>query len=123
MRKLLSMIRLAAPAVLALGTALGAQAAHAGGVQWSIGINLPAPGVVIYPVAQVVAYGPAPVYVQPQPVYMQPQPVYQPPQQVVYVQPEWHRHHHWHEEHERGRWDDRGDDRWGDGRDGGRHGR
>ena len=66
--------------------ALSAGAAHAGGVNWSIGINLP-------PVATVIsngpAYYPAPVYA-PAPVYYEPPVVYRPvpryyaPPPVVY---------------------------------------
>ena len=93
---------MARPLILALATTatlLCAGAAHAGNVQWSIGINLPAIGTVItnlpvpFPVPvfrappQVVYQAPAPVYYEePAPVYYQaPEPVYyQAPPQVVY---------------------------------------
>ena len=58
----------------AAALALSAGAAHAGGVNWSIGINLP-------PVATVISNGPAyypgPVYA-PAPVYYEPPVVYRP---------------------------------------------
>jgi hypothetical protein len=118
-------------ALVALAGALGAGAAHAGDVHWSIGVNLPvhpnvsvgvssAPPVVYeaprvyYP--RVVAPAPRVVYV-PQPVYVQrPVPVYGPP---VYVHDRWHRHgdrwdrrdDRWDRKHDR--WDRR--DRWRDG--------
>lgn len=69
-------------AVAAIG--LSAGMANAGGVNWSIGINLP-------PVSTVISndsyhrpyYGPAPVYVAP-PVVYQPAPVYHAPPPVYY---------------------------------------
>ncbi|GAP36814.1 hypothetical protein [Piscinibacter sakaiensis] len=107
----------AALGVLALG--LGAGAAHAGGVHWSIGINLPSIGTVISNAPVYPAYVPAPVYVPP-PVVYRPAPVvvspgyyYGPPPVVVdrrWGPPrgEWHPHHH------RGYRDDRWgrDERW-----------
>jgi hypothetical protein len=94
-------------ALAAAGTMLGAGAAHAGNVQWSVGINLPVPGIVLPlpplprlvvtggPVYQQPSYGyraepvyaPAPVYYQPEPVYYAPEPVYYP------NRPQW-RHHY-----------------------------
>lgn len=77
---------------------LSAAPAQAGGVQWSIGIQLPPPPVVVYqtPPPQRI-YAPAPVYAR------QP-PAWGPPPQVIYVEPRGHhRHHHRH-------WRD--DDRW-----------
>ncbi len=87
-------------ALAAAGTLLGTGAAHAADVRWSVGINLPVPGLVITgaPVyreyheyrepARVYApapvYAPVPVYYEPQPVYVQPEPVYYYP-----------RHSHW----------------------------
>lgn len=72
-------------ALLVLAGAAAVPSARAGGVQWSVGIQLPAPPVVVYPAPAPVprVYAPAPVYVQPQP-------------QVIYVQPErpWPRHRH-----------------------------
>ncbi|MEO8297456.1 MAG: hypothetical protein ABI574_06560 [Burkholderiales bacterium] len=106
-------------AVAALAATVFAGAAHAGGVQWSIGINLPAvygPPPVMYAPAPVyvqpppVVYGPPPVYVvrQPQVVYA-PQPVrgwYPPAGQVVYergYEQGYERPHHHHH---------RGGDEW-----------
>lgn len=117
-------------AVAALGlaglTATGA--AHAGGVNWHIGINLPgifypAPPVVYAPPP--VVYAPPPVvYAPPPPVYYRPAPiVYQPA--PVYVQPGprgYWREGRWHDHGRRdGYRDDRRDrdgyrDRNGDGR-------
>ena len=81
------MFALAAPLVL-----LASGAAHAGNVQWSIGINVPAVTTVIssgpiYRAPPVVYQAPAPVYYeQPAPVYYEePAPViYLAPPQVVY---------------------------------------
>ena len=101
------------PIIFALavaGTLLSAGAARAGGVQWSVDINLPVPGLVITgapyyrePVrvyAPVPAYAPAPVYYEPEPVYApapvyyQPEPVYVQPPPVYYPRyPQW-RHHY-----------------------------
>ena len=92
-------------ALAAAGTLLTAGAARAADVQWSVGINLPVPRIVlplppglvitgapqyreparVY--APVPAYAPAPVYYQPEPVYVEPAPVYYP------GHPQW-RHHY-----------------------------
>lgn len=91
-------------ALAAAGTLLSAGAARAADVHWSLGINLPVPGLVITgapyyrePVrvyAPVPAYAPAPVYYQPEPVYYQPEPVYVQPEPVYYPRhPQW-RHHY-----------------------------
>jgi hypothetical protein len=91
--------RLAALAALAASAG-----AHAGGVQWSVNVDLPAApmGRVVTAVSNAPApvvvyrgepvYERAPVYVgrqvvytQPQPVYVQPRPVYQRPVRVVYA--------------------------------------
>lgn len=72
-------------AAAALAATVFAGAANAGGVQWSIGINLPVAPAYVYGPPPVV-YAPAPVYVQPAPVAYGPPPVYvvrQP--QVVYA--------------------------------------
>jgi hypothetical protein len=84
-------------ALATTGTLLGAGAARAADVRWSVGINLPVPGLVITgspyyrePVrlyAPVPAYAPEPVYYQQEPVYVQPEPVYYP------RYPHW-RHHY-----------------------------
>ena len=70
--------RVALPLALA-ALALSAAPAQAGGVQWSIGIQLPPPPVVVYqtPPPQRI-YAPAPVYAR------QP-PAWGPPPQVIYV--------------------------------------
>ena len=99
-----SLSRVVLPMLLAAG-ALGAAPAQAGGVQWSIGIQLPPPPVVFYPAPPQRVYGPAPVYGRPAP-------------EVVYVEPprHWHhrhRHHHWRDDD---RWERGGDDRWRDDR-------
>jgi hypothetical protein len=101
--------RVLLPMLLAVG-ALCAGAAQAGGVQWSVGIQLPAPPVVYYPAPPQRVYAPAPVYVRQEP-------------QVIYVEPErpWPRHHrHWRDED---RWEGGGDNRWNGGRSDWRHGR
>lgn len=96
-------------AALACAALLGGGAAHAGGVQWSIGINLP--GVV---------YAPAPVYMEPAPVvymppprryYAPPPPVYVvPAPRVVYGPPQG-----WYPREQR--WHGRGHDHWREGRE------
>jgi len=102
--------RVLIPMLLAAG-ALCAGGAQAGGVQWSIGIQLPPPPVVYYPAPPQRVYAPAPVYVQPAP-------------RVIYVEPQrpWPRHHHRHWRDD-DRWDRGGNDRWSDGGGGWRHGR
>ena len=92
------------PLLLALAVPLallGSGAAHAGNVQWSIGINVPAITTVIsngpvFRAPPVVYQAPAPVYYEePAPVYYEeaPQIVYRPvpryyaPAPVVYVRP------------------------------------
>ena len=82
-------------ALAAAGTLMCAGAAHAGNVQWSIGVALPPVATVIssgpaYAPAPVYApapyYAPAPVYstaYAPPPVYVEPEPVYVAPP-VVY---------------------------------------
>lgn len=91
-------LRRAVPLCLALIGAAGS--AHAGGVHWSIGINLPAPPVV---------YGPPPavVYAPPPAVIYEPRPVryYAPPPAYYYGRPvrgewcppgrRWHDHDRW----------------------------
>jgi len=118
MSNLRTLARRALPILLTLGAAVSALPAQAGGVQWSVGINLPMPGVVVYPAPPHVAYAPAPVYVQP------PRRVYMQEPQVVYVQPREHRH--WH--HRRHEWrenyrEDYRDGNRGDDRQDWRHGR
>jgi hypothetical protein len=102
-----------APRRLVVSTMLAAAglcagAAQAGGVQWSIGIQLPPPPVVYYPAPPQRVHAPEPVYVQQAP-------------RVVYVQPDrpWprHRHHHrhWQDDNRRDHWRD-GHGGWRDGR-------
>lgn len=109
MSSLRTLARRALPILLTLGAAVSALPAQAGGVQWSVGIHLPMPGVVVYPAPPQVAYAPVPVYAQPRRVYMR-------EPEVVYVQPREHRH--WH--HRRHEWRE---DYRGDYRQDGRHGR
>ena len=83
-----------AAALVATAATLGAGAAHAGNVSWSIGIATPLVGTVISnarvyaPVPVYVsgsAYDPEPVYVQGPPVYLSaPVPVYRSPAPGVY---------------------------------------
>lgn len=121
MSSLQSLSRRALPVLLALGAAVSVLPAQAGGVQWSVGVNLPMPGVVVYQAPPQVVYAPAPVYAQPQRVYVQPQRGYASPPEVVYLrapqEPRWqHRHHHrdWRDEYGgEYRRDDRGDGRYG----------
>jgi hypothetical protein len=109
-----------AAALVSIG-ALCTGTAHAGNVQWSVGINLP----VVTPYYPAPVYAPAPVYVPP-PVYVRPAPVvvyqpapvyaphYYPPRVIrdVWVPPGYG---HRPDFHGRDRWDDRRDHR-GDGR-------
>jgi hypothetical protein len=65
---------------------MGAGTAHAGGVSWSVGINLPGIGTVISN-APIFVPAPVVVYQEPAPVvYQRPAPVYA-PAPVVYQQP------------------------------------
>ena len=88
--------------MLALAGSLFASVAHAGGVHWSVNINVPGP---VY--AEPVYYEPPPVYyAPPPPVYYAPRPV------VVYGPPaivggSWERHHRHHWREDRGGRDDR----------------
>ena len=84
-------------ALAAAGTLLSAGAAQASNVQWSVGINLPVPNLVITggPVYQqpLRSYRAEPVYA-PEPVYYAPEPVYYAPEPAYYPrQPQW-RHHY-----------------------------
>lgn len=114
--------KLVVSATLALVAAGATTAAHAGGVHWSIGINLP-PAVGVVGGGPVYGYPPAPVYYAPPPVVVAPPVVYQPAPvyhyrpapRVVYGPPvvyeRWdgppgHRH-----------WDRRDRRDWRDGRD------
>ena len=105
-------------ALAAAGTLLGAGPAHAGNVQWSVGINLPGivlplpplPGLVVtggpvyhQPVRSYRAepvYAPEPVYYDaPEPAYYAPEPAYYAPEPAYYApepayyprQPQWRR--------------------------------
>jgi hypothetical protein len=108
-------------AALVAGTALlGATAARAE-TYWSIGINVPAAGVVVANTPRYHVHEAAPVYYVPPPRYVQREIYYAPPPRVVYEMPRhrhWHHHHHHHGRHDR--WDarrgqDRYDHRWDDG--------
>lgn len=118
---------------------LGASAAQAG-THWSIGISLPAAGVVVSDGPRYYAPAPAPVYYAPPPVVYAPPPVvyapapryverdvyYAPAPRVIYETAyrdrRWDgRGEHWQQP----RWHDRHDrhDRWDDRDDGPRRGR
>ena len=113
----MSIRKFAATVALTLAGTLGASAAHAGNVHWSVGINLPPVGTVIsnapvYHVPPPVVYAPPPVVVHrpPQVVYAPPPAVvYQPAPRVVYAPygyAEPHRHwHHRHSRHDHDRYD------------------
>lgn len=80
-------LRRLVPWVLAFAGAAAAGSAQAGGVHWSIGINLPAPPVVYAPPPAVV-YAPPPVVYEPRPVrYYSPPPVVYEPRPVRYYSP------------------------------------
>ena len=112
-------------ALVATAATLTAGAAYAGGVSWSVGINLPVPRLVL-PVPPVFVSAPQPVYYEsaPQPVYYEPAPVvyqrppaYYRPVPVVYPRyyPAWrHDHGRWDERHDHDRWDKRRDERHDD---------
>ena len=96
------MLRTVLATLATAAAALAAPAAHAGGVQWSIGINVPGvvvsngyyvqPAPVYLAPAPQVRYVPAPQYL-PEPVYDAPQAygqvVYARPQVVYSAYPEW----------------------------------
>jgi hypothetical protein len=97
-------------ALIASAATLAAVAAHAGGVAWSVGINLPVPRVVL-PVLPAFVSAPVPVVAaepvyasEPMPVYYRRAPVYVRSLQVVYPRyyPAW-RHPDDHD-----RWEGRG---------------
>ena len=122
MKTLSSLFRLIAPAAALAAGALFTAGAQAHGINWSVGVALPVPGMVavassggpgvVY--AQAPVYAPAPVYqaaypapVYQAPAYQAPRVVYSQPQMIV--EPGWrgegwhhHRHHHHHEGWERG---------------------
>jgi hypothetical protein len=82
------MIKSIVVALAAVGGTLGAGVAHAGGVSWSVGVNVPFVGAVVgnapvyrpyYQPAYVApVYAPAPAYYPPAPVYVS-APVYYAP--------------------------------------------
>ena len=84
----MSLVRIPAAVALAVAGGLFAGAAHAGGVRWSVNINVPGP-VYAEPVyaAPPVYHAPAPVYHAPPPVYYTPPPVYYQPRPVVVYRP------------------------------------
>jgi hypothetical protein len=104
-------------AVLSVVATLGAGAAHADKVYWSVGVNAPSVGTVIsnaphlhLPAPPAIYLPPPPrvVYEEPERYYRAPPPrvVYQPP--VVYAERGYRHHHHHHHDHHRSDWDDRG---------------
>lgn len=103
------MLRQTFATLAASAALLGATAAQAG-THWSIGINLPAAGVVVtdgrYVEPAPVYYEPAPVVYAPAPRYVEREVYYEPVPRVVYAEHYRHcDHHHWDDR----RWDDR---RW-----------
>ena len=87
-------------ALAAAATLLGAGAAQAGGVSWSIGISTPFVGTVIsngpgygpaygpvYAPAYAPVYAPPPVVYAPEPIYYAPAPVVYRPLPVPYFRP------------------------------------
>lgn len=97
---------------LAVAGAMFAGAAHAGGVNWSVNINVP--GRAVY--SEPAYYAPPATYYEPAPVYYTPPPTYYRPPVVVYrpgpviVGGSWARHHH---HHPHWREDRRGRDHYG----------
>lgn len=110
-RKFLALAAVGAAGLAATG------AAHAGGVNWHIGINLPgvfypAPPPVVYAPPPPVVYAPPPVVYAPPPVVYRPAPIVYHQPAPVYVQPHprgYWREGRWHDHRGKGRWDD--DDR------------
>lgn len=115
-------LQVVAYGLLVFVTAVLLQPAHAGQVNWSVGLS--SPGAVVNVGNQPpIYYGPPQVvYGPPQVVYPPPRVVYAPPPQVVYRppivvrewdddrRPHWRRHHHRHHKHHD--WD-RDDRRYG----------
>ena len=131
-------------AALAAVAALCAGSAQAGGVNWSVSVNLPPVATVVsnghgyhaqpvYYEPAPVYYEPVPVYVRPRPVYVQPAPVYYQPRPVVVYRPgvdvvggRFAVRHHWHhrdrhDRHEERRHRREHRDEYGDRRDFGNH--
>jgi hypothetical protein len=113
------MLRTLTAVVLTSAALLGAPAAQAE-TRWSIGINVPAAGVVVSHAPRYPVYEAAPVYYAPAPRYVQREIYYAPPPRVVYEvrrDRHWHHHHHHHGRHDR--WESRRGhdrhDRWDDG--------
>ncbi|HEY8877507.1 MAG TPA: hypothetical protein VIN03_08090 [Roseateles sp.] len=107
------MLRPILAALISTAALFGASAAQAG-THWSIGISLPATGVVVADTPRYYVPPPAPVYYEPAPVYV-PAPryverevYYAPPPRVVYAPV--YRERRWES-----RWEGR-DDRWDHGR-------
>lgn len=120
------MKKMIVPALAAVAL-LGTGAAHAGNVQWSIGINLPPVATVIgtgpvYLPAPPVIYAPPPVVVTPPPrvIYAPAPVVVHPAPRVVYQPVPVVYHPHWKGERKWRHRDDR-DDRWERHGRGGRH--
>jgi hypothetical protein len=95
-------------AVIGLGLAAAVLAPGAHAADWSVGVGIGLPGVVV--VSPPPAYGPPPTgyYVPPAyvPGYYPPPGYYQPPRVIgywdhdgdYYRHREWHRHHHHHDD-------------------------
>ncbi|HEU4459152.1 MAG TPA: hypothetical protein VFR90_08530 [Methylibium sp.] len=111
-------VRKSLAAIGLVGASLASMAAaHAGGVNWHIGINLPAPPIYYEPPPRVV-YAPPPVVYGPAPIIYAPAPVYAP--RGHWRDGRWrdhdrrhrhHHHHHYHRGHGYGDDDDRRDGR------------
>lgn len=120
------MLRTLTAVILTSAALLGGTAAQAE-TYWSIGVNVPAAGVVVSNAPRYPVYEAAPVYYSPAPRYVHRETYYAPPPRVVYEAPRhrhWH-HHHGHDRHDR--WESRREhdrhDRWDSdrGRDHGPH--
>lgn len=81
-----TILKWAAAGAVAASALFSAASANAhGGVNWSVGVNVP--GVALGIAAPPVYYNPPPVYYNPPPVYYRPAPVYYAPPPVYYGPP------------------------------------
>lgn len=104
-------LRHALPLCLALAGAAATGSAHAGGVNWSVGIYLPPPPMVVYREPPAVVYAPRPVYGAPPVGYWREEHrEWCPPREYR------HGHHHHHD-----RWEGEREARWERGYHGGRY--
>ena len=109
------MVKPLATALIAAAAVLGAGAAHAGQVSWSVGINVPVVGAVV---SNAPYYAPVPVYMPAPPVYVA-APVYRVAPPVAYYYPRYGayyrpvpiaypRYYPGHHHHGQPQWNDRG---------------